>query len=94
MNESRRRYRAALAHFRRAQKQESDFRLQAQLAATILAGNSEEMTPQDAVELAYMIVHEITEQQGQLLEMQRQMLAKSEDKPKRLPAKRKQDESE
>ncbi len=74
--ELQRRYKAALDQFRRAQRLEDNARLQAQLAATILAGNSE-MSPQDAVDLAFMIVHSITEQKAQFVELEARLLHKA-----------------
>ena len=72
-------YKRALTQLRRAQRLQDDFRLQAQLAATILGGNSE-MLPRDAVDLAYLILSEIAEQQVPYVKAQAQMLAKQKGK--------------
>ena len=79
LKQSKKRYRTALAQLRRAQRLQADFKLQAQMATTILAANPD-MPPRDAVELAYVILSEIAEQQVPCVEAQAQMLAKQSKK--------------
>ena len=75
-SELHRKYRAALTQLRKVQRLRDDARLQAQLAATILSGNSE-MQPQDAVDLAFMILDAIVQQRAEDVEMRGQLLRKA-----------------